>query len=100
MAVRLPCAFPPVSSTSDVETNELLPLAAEFDNKVAMASVAALISYLNLLSDPSNFGVYALKTHDLSMYMRLDASALRALNREFGIASETHPEVYTVLTRP
>lgn len=49
-----------------------------------MASVAALISYLNLLSDPSNFGVYALKTHDLSMYMRLDASALRALNRECG----------------
>ncbi|GAA5875064.1 hypothetical protein JCM3774_003418 [Rhodotorula dairenensis] len=52
----------------------------EFDYKVAMASVAALISYLNLLSDPSNFGAYALKTHDLSMYMRLDASALRALN--------------------
>ncbi|BGP57733.1 hypothetical protein JCM8202_002386 [Rhodotorula sphaerocarpa] len=52
----------------------------EFEHKVAMSSVAALISYLDLLSDPSNFGAYALKTHDLSMYMRLDASALRALN--------------------
>lgn len=58
-----------------------------------MTSVAALISYLNLLSDPSNFGAYVLKTHDLSMYMRLDASALRALNRESAmtaVSSATH----------
>ncbi|BGO94891.1 hypothetical protein NBRC10512_006153 [Rhodotorula toruloides] len=52
----------------------------EFDHKVAMSAVAALISYLALMQDSSNFGAYALKTHDLSMYMRLDASALRALN--------------------
>ncbi|TKA53604.1 hypothetical protein B0A53_03895 [Rhodotorula sp. CCFEE 5036] len=74
------------SSSVEQDLNRLLrgslqaSTRPEFDNKVAMASVAALISYLNLLSDPSNFGVYALKTHDLSMYMRLDASALRALN--------------------
>jgi hypothetical protein len=88
---------PPASSTSDVESSTLFLVAAEFDNKVAMASVAALISYLNLLSDPSNFGVYALKTHDLSMYMRLDASALRALNREFPIACEVQAETQPVL---
>lgn len=55
-----------------------------------MSSVAALISYLDLLSDPSNFGAYALKTHDLSMYMRLDASALRALNRESAFMPCSH----------
>ncbi|GAA5886475.1 hypothetical protein JCM6882_001648 [Rhodosporidiobolus microsporus] len=52
----------------------------EFDNPVALCAVSALISYLALMQDSSNFGAYALKTHDLSQYMRLDASALRALN--------------------
>ncbi|GJN93057.1 hypothetical protein Rhopal_006102-T1 [Rhodotorula paludigena] len=52
----------------------------EFDQHVAMSAVSALISYLGLLGDSSNFGAYNLKAHDLSMYMRLDASALRALN--------------------
>jgi DNA mismatch repair protein MSH2 len=46
----------------------------------APASLAALISYLSLLSDPSNHAAYRIRTHDLSQYMKLDASALRALN--------------------
>ncbi len=47
-----------------------------------MASLSALSSYLNLLgsADSHNLGQYTLKTHDLTQYMRLDASALRALN--------------------
>jgi DNA mismatch repair protein MSH2 len=45
-----------------------------------MASLAALSVYLNLLGETDNRGQYTLKTHDLSQYMRLDASALRALN--------------------
>ena len=45
-----------------------------------MSSAAALLSYLGLLSDESNFGRYTLKTHDLSEYLRLDHAALRALN--------------------
>nr|WJN24895.1 MSH2 [Farysia itapuensis] len=53
---------------------------AELDLKVAMGSVAALISYLSLLSDEHNFAQYSIKTHDLSQYLRLDNSALRALN--------------------
>jgi len=45
-----------------------------------MASTSALISYLSLMTDDTNFGQYSLRHHDLSQYMKLDASALRALN--------------------
>ncbi|OXV10627.1 hypothetical protein Egran_01614 [Elaphomyces granulatus] len=48
--------------------------------KLAMGAAAALIKYLGVMSDPSNFGQYQLYQHDLSQYMKLDASALRALN--------------------
>lgn len=47
---------------------------------MAPSSLAALATYLSLLSDPSNHGAYTIRTHDLSQYMKLDASALRALN--------------------
>lgn len=57
-----------------------VPLAAELDLKIAMQATAALTSYLGLLSDDTNHGQFALRRHDLSQYMRLDASALRALN--------------------
>ncbi|KAI0711342.1 DNA mismatch repair protein [Earliella scabrosa] len=46
----------------------------------APAALSALVSYLSLLSDTSNHGAWSIRTHDLSQYMRLDASALRALN--------------------
>ena len=50
------------------------------DLKLAMGSAASLIKYLGVLSDPSNFGQYQLYQHDLSQFMKLDASALKALN--------------------
>ena len=50
------------------------------DLKLVMGSAAALIKYLGVLSDPSNFGQFQLYQHDLSQYMKLDASALKALN--------------------
>lgn len=53
---------------------------AELDLKVAMGAASALISYLALLTDEHNFGQYTIRTHDLSQYLRLDNSALRALN--------------------
>jgi len=48
--------------------------------KLAMGSAAALINYLGVLQDPSNFGQYQLYQHDLSQFMKLDAAALKALN--------------------
>jgi DNA mismatch repair protein MSH2 len=50
------------------------------DLKLAMGSAASLIKYLGVMSDSSNFGQYQLYQHDLTQYMKLDASALRALN--------------------
>ena len=50
------------------------------DLKLAMGSAAALIKYLGVLTDPSNFGQFQLYQHDLSQYMKLDAAALKALN--------------------
>ncbi|OKL59264.1 DNA mismatch repair protein msh-2 [Talaromyces atroroseus] len=48
--------------------------------KLAMGAAASLIKYLGVMSDSTNFGQYQLFQHDLSQYMKLDASALRALN--------------------
>ena len=42
--------------------------------------MSALILYLSLLADESNYGEFTIKTHDLTHFMKLDASALRALN--------------------
>ena len=50
------------------------------DLKLAMGSAAALIKYLGVLSDSSNFGQYQLYQHDLAQFMKLDAAALKALN--------------------
>ncbi|OBT67414.1 hypothetical protein VE03_03112 [Pseudogymnoascus sp. 23342-1-I1] len=50
------------------------------DLKLAMGSAAALIKYLGILHDPSNFGQYQLYQHDLAQFMKLDSSALKALN--------------------
>ncbi|KAH7882344.1 DNA mismatch repair protein [Phlebopus sp. FC_14] len=43
------------------------------------SALSALLTYLALPSDSSNHGAYTLRTHDLAQYMRLDASAVRAL---------------------
>ena len=59
---------------------KLTNTAAVTDSKAAMSSAAALVTYLGLMADDSNFGSYHLKPHDLSQYLKLDASALKALN--------------------
>jgi DNA mismatch repair protein MSH2 len=45
-----------------------------------MSCTACLVKYLALTSDEANVGEYVLETHDLTNFMRLDASALKALN--------------------
>lgn len=50
------------------------------DLKLAMGAAAALIKYLGVMADSSNFGQYHLYHHDLSQYMKLDSAALKALN--------------------
>lgn len=90
-------------STKDVKQDLSRILAGEVttlpqtDLKLAMGACSALIKYLGvsqslevihlagtdsfqLMSDSLNFGQYQLYQHDLRQYMKLDASALKALN--------------------
>lgn len=61
----------------DERSTAMLP---QTELKLAMGSAAALIKYLGVLHDPSNFGQYQLYQHDLAQFMKLDAAALKALN--------------------
>lgn len=75
--------FAPKSIEQDV--NRLLNESSagdnlpEFNLKAAMGAMQALLNYLTLLNDNVNFGAFTIKTHDLSQFLRLDRSALRAL---------------------
>lgn len=72
---------------------------AQLGLPVAPSCLAALVSYLGLLGDPSNEGAFHIRTHDLSQYMKLDASALRALNLTevpgSAVRLATHPIQYS-----
>ncbi|KAF8630234.1 hypothetical protein AX15_003036 [Amanita polypyramis BW_CC] len=67
----------PVHLQSSVDSSLSIP---QLSLPNAPSALGALISYLSLLSDPYNHEAYRLRTHDLAQYMRLDASALKALN--------------------
>lgn len=63
-----------------LRTEQSVATLPQSDLKVALNSAAALIKYLGLMSDSSNFGQFRLYEHDLTQYMKLDSSALKALN--------------------
>lgn len=72
--------------TIEQDINRLLSgdrqLAAlpQFEMKTALAALNPLLNYLAILDDPSNHSAYKFITHDLGQFMRLDASAVRALH--------------------
>jgi DNA mismatch repair protein MSH2 len=53
---------------------------AELELKTAMGATAALLAGLELLASDENLGSFRLSRYDLSQFVRLDASAVQALN--------------------
>ncbi|KAL6861281.1 hypothetical protein ACP4OV_016981 [Aristida adscensionis] len=53
-------------------------LLSQFD--YALGSLAALLSYVELLADDTNHASYTIEKYNLEYYMRLDSAAVRALN--------------------
>ncbi|TFY78244.1 hypothetical protein EWM64_g5769 [Hericium alpestre] len=69
--------IPQSECPSSADASSALP---QLSLPTAPGALAALLAYLGLLGDSANHGAWTIRTHELGQYMRLDASALRALN--------------------
>jgi DNA mismatch repair protein MSH2 len=52
----------------------------EIEKKHVMGPTACLIHYLDMITDENNFGYYDMTSFDLMQFMKLDSSAVKALN--------------------
>lgn len=55
-------------------------MQTELAQETSLGAANAALKFLGVMSQSVNFGQYSLERHDLNQYMRLDSSALRALN--------------------
>ncbi|KAJ3545219.1 hypothetical protein NMY22_g2523 [Coprinellus aureogranulatus] len=70
-------AYIPEASTSSADASIIIP---QLGLPNAPSALSALLSYLALVGDSDNHEKFKIRTHDLEQYMRLDASALKALS--------------------
>ena len=67
--------------------------------ELAMESLSAAIRFLNLLGDDTNCNQFKMETFDPQLFMRLDASAVMALNltNKPGEASSPSSSLFNLL---
>jgi DNA mismatch repair protein MSH2 len=63
----------------------------------ARGCLAALIGYLDLTSDAANHGNYEVYKYDLKEYLKLDATAITALNLFPAIGGRKNSSLFGVL---
>jgi len=69
------------------------------ERPLALASASAVIRFLELLSNESNFGSYRMKDFHLSHFLRLDGAAIHALNLQASRDDPSRSSLFGLLDR-